>query len=145
MIRKIINLIVVFAVIIGISGIFIHLYNNSNRKNLNNKFDTVKETIKKKKNKNKKNDTSDSENNKSNDNSEEDSNNSSKDVELDDDDVSNGDNDDIEENSDNNINGSEISVGSTGTKENIYISLVGGIIIISGAGLILKLNKNRVC
>ena len=144
MIRKIINLIVVFAVIIGISGIFIHLYNNSNRKNLNNKFDTVKETIKKKKNKNKKNDTSDSENNKSNDNSEEDSNNSSKDVELDDD-VSNGDNDDIDENSDNNITGSEISVGSTGTKENIYISLVGGIIIISGAGLILKLNKNRVC
>ena len=145
MIKKIINLIVIFAVIIGISGIFIHLYNNSNRKNLNHKSNNIKEEAKEKKKSTKNN--NESKNNKSKNNTKNEENN--KEVELDDNDIADNDNDDnteeVTDSTDKNISGSEINVGSTGTKENIYISIIGGIIIISGIGVItLKLNKNRV-
>ncbi|MBR3161478.1 MAG: hypothetical protein IKF19_01950 [Bacilli bacterium] len=137
MLRKIINLIVVFAVIVAISGIFIHLYNNSNKKH--NKFDTVKEKVNEKiKSKKKKTDDANS--------SGEASDKKSDTEDLTDNDVSSNDEEENSEASDStdNINGNEVAVVSTGTKENIYITLVGGIIVISGTTILLKLNKDRV-
>ena len=137
MLRKLLNLIVLVAVIVAISGIFIHLYNNSKLKD--NKFDTIKDTINKKKSSKKNNSKKkDNTNNKKVDDKDNTANNEE---ELDDNDITVNE----ENNNANSISGNEVAVASTGSKENIYITILGGVIIISGVGFItLKLNKDRV-
>ncbi len=78
MLRKLLSFLVVLAVIVALSGIFIHLYNNSNKKTYN--FDTVKDEVKKKTNKIKKK--------KTNDDDKVENESSNKDTELDDNEVS---------------------------------------------------------
>ena len=138
MLRKLINFIVVLAVVVAISGIFIHLYNNS--KNENDNFDTTSESSsnkKAKKKKEKKDSTKKTET--------EQSNSKSDSSELDDNDVVDDSNESnsVEDN-DNSVAGSEVAVVSTGTKENIYIAIFGGIVVIAGTSIILKVNKDGV-
>ncbi|MEE3342961.1 MAG: LPXTG cell wall anchor domain-containing protein [Bacilli bacterium] len=142
MLRRILNFLVILVIIIAISSIFINLYNSGKKEN--NKFDTAKETIKKgaskakdsvkkkteelKKEKEKIIDgKKDTENNNETTN-----NNETKDL----------DDNDVETNDNTQVTGNEIAVGSTGTKENIFLTLTGGIIILSGAGLLIFKTNN---
>ena len=148
MLRRIINFIVVLAIVIAISGIFIHLYNNS--RNESNKFDTVKESVKndKKNKKNKKDSNNKIENNNKNDKKEDNNNENSKNENLDDNDVVDDSIEQVDNKSNDdasNVNGSEVAVASTGKSKNIYISIFGGLIVLTGTGMVLlKLNKGRI-
>lgn len=143
MLRRILNFLVILVIIVAISAIFINLYNSGKKES--NKFDTVKEKVKEdatkvkdsvkkkteeiKKNKDKvvesKDKNEDSNTSTSSDNSKE----------LDDNDVDSSDG--------SSVTGNEVAVGSTGTKENIYLSLVGGVVVLSGGVLIFKTNLFR--
>ena len=144
MLRRILNLIVILVIIVAISGIFINLYNSGKKES--NKFDTVKEKVKENASKVKDNIKKqkekiiDSDNNSNNESTE-----SKKDTEESDVNTS-----EVSSNSSNisedssSVAGSEIAVSSTGTKENIILSLVGGVVILSGAGLVIyRTNKYR--
>ena len=146
MLRRILNFIVILIIIVAISGIFINLYNSGKKES--NKFDTVKEKVKKdassvkekiKKHKDKLIEDNEDKNK---------SDSSENKQELDDKDVnsSEGSNNSNSSSSDTSasVSGNEIAVGSTGTKENILLTFAGGIVVLSGSGLlILKTNKFR--
>ena len=138
MLRKIINFIVVLAIIVAISGIFIHLYNNS-RKGTHN-FDATNKISSSKSSKKKKKTNNDEQSIiKKKDN--EDSSEESEDNDVVDDSNEQGD---VLESDESTVSGSEVAVASTGTKENVYIAIVGAVIVITGTGIILKTNKDRV-
>ena len=143
MLRKVLNLVVVIAVIIAISGIFIHLYNTGKKESLANNANT-KIASKEKKDNNKKNNTTENkskENNNSTESKDEEQEETNK---AEDEEYNEETSEEPDEEEDNNETANEIAVSSTASFNSIYIEIIGATIIISGVGyIILNIKKKK--
>lgn len=145
--KRVFNIVATVIVIIIIAAFTINYYNTSKLDGDN--INSGQEVLKKKDSSNKKDDNNKNDDSGDTDTKQEETENDDKDEELkSSEEVDSNDNKDDELESDDKsggrIEGEEIAVSSTSSFENVYIYLVGGIIIILGTGsIVFKYNYNK--